>query len=356
MKFQKTKFLLLSGSLAAIACLFHQIHVFWWLALFVGLLLQRKIINGLLYAIPALVVPVGYMLAAFVYYSIPVEFNSFLQFVLRDFYSGHANIETGLTGVLFTSMSFFRTFLQVHGYIFVLLKNQPFYILGLAIPFVFFLAATFSLRSISFTLKIDAKAFFTPHIIAFLLHFIFAFISIGNAEFMVMLPFLMALTIPFLVPSETRVVSYIASGMLVWNILLGVLPLHTYVLDSSYMVANKVLYAGDDTTLFICNNKPHIQNIVLYNSGKNPLNLVSGINSTDETNLKESIESLLEHGVVVYTDCLYRPKTLSRASLLTGNRDDVFEGFSLLKIDSVETISGRYYFVQVEMNKENSTF
>jgi hypothetical protein len=347
-KSQKVKFLLLSGSFAAVACLFHQIHFFWWLALLIGLLLQRQVKNAILYAIPALIVPVAYMLAAFVYSNVPVEFNSFLQFVLRDFYSGTANVATGLTSVVFTAMSFFRTFLQVHGYIFVLIKVQPFYILGFALPFALFVVAMLFLRSISFSFKTHTKTFFIPHVIAFLLQFVFAFLSSGNAEFMVMLPFLLALTLPFIVSTEARVVSYIAAGMLIWNIALGVLPLRNGVLDSSEMMAKKVLYTDDSTNFFICYNKPHIECIVYYEKGKMPSNVVSGTNKGDGNELKAKMKSLLQEGVAIYTDCLNRPKTLSRASILIENRDDIFDGYSLVKVDSVETISGRFYLMQVK--------
>lgn len=348
-KSQKVKFLLLSGSFASVACLFHQIHFFWWLALLIGLLLHRQVKNAILYAIPALIVPVAYILAAFVYYNNPVEFDSLIQFVLRDFYSGHANVATGLTSLVFTAMSFFRTFLQVHGYIFLLLKVQPFYILGFAIPFALFVVTILFLNSIKFSFKINTKTFFIPHVIAFLLQFIFAFLSSGNAEFMIMLPFLMALTLPFIVLTEARVISYIASGMLIWNIVLGIAPLHSNGLDSTKMVASKVISTDENNTFFVVFNKPLIENFVHYQKGEEPVNVVSGTSKVDENGIKMKIKVALNEGKAVYTDCLFRPKTLSRESILTENRDDIFEGYTLVKVDSIETISGKYYLTQVSL-------
>jgi hypothetical protein len=345
---QKVKFLFLSGSFAALACLFHQIHFFWWVALPIGLLLQRQVKNAILFTIPALIVPIAYILATFVYYNNPIEPNSLLQFVFRDFYSGHANVATGLTSFMFTAMSLFRTFLQVHGYIFVLIKAQPIYILGFALSLVLFVVTLFFVKTIKFSFKIKTTAFLIPHIIAFILQFIFAFLSSGNAEFMVMLPFLMALTLPFFLSSETSVVSYIASGMLIWNITLGLIPLNNKILDSSKMVVSKVTGTDQCKTFFVVFNKPLIENIVKYQTKRMPSNVVSGINKVDVKEIKIIIEASLNAGKAVYTDCLSRPNTLSRESILTDTRNDIFEGYTLVKVDSLETISGKYYLTQVK--------
>jgi hypothetical protein len=49
----------------------------------------------------------------------------------------------------------------------------------------------------------------------------------------------------------------------------------------------------------------------------------------------------------MYTDCVDRPFTVSRASLLINDRKEVFSEFNMVRVDSVSSLSGVYYLTQI---------
>ena len=58
---EQTLWLLLSGILAALAVLFHQLHVWWWLGLLVGIIRLKSWKAIFSYALPALMIPLAYL-------------------------------------------------------------------------------------------------------------------------------------------------------------------------------------------------------------------------------------------------------------------------------------------------------
>src|SRR5690606_7110177 len=128
--FNKLKFVLLSSFFAAVACLFHQIHFFWWLGLMFGFFVVHKSFKTLFfYILPAWIVPLGYISVVVFYKKLPLNLENLLHFVLRDFYKGSVIAEFGLKTIFFSLVSLVRTFLQVHPTIWaVLQKNFLFFI------------------------------------------------------------------------------------------------------------------------------------------------------------------------------------------------------------------------------------
>ena len=139
---RRQRLLGLAGLLAALACLVHQLLVWWWLGLLLGLLLGRRPWssgrggrNGrgrpalgavLAYAAPALLVPLAYALAA------PAADGpgsaglvGVLRFALHDYLSGGARVELGGRALLLTAISLVRTLGQVHGNLLPLLRHWP---------------------------------------------------------------------------------------------------------------------------------------------------------------------------------------------------------------------------------------
>lgn len=349
----KTSHLLLSGFWAAFACLVHQIHFFWWLAILISLLKKRNLKLIFYYALPALIVPLGYVLVMAFYYSLPLSIESLTQFVFRDFHSGSATVSLGLKSILFVGISFVRTFIQVHGYFINLLKLHPWVFIGIGLAIASVFWGLMGFKKVLFE-KVSSISLFTgAHIIAFFLQLLFAFLSHGNAEFMVMLPFLLAIGLSSLLKNEIRIVGFIAGGMLIWNLSLGLVPLKTYNLDGNTLTARSIEKADSTKTLFIVFNKPAVENQVRFYVGNYPNNIISATQTLNYIGVRNAIEEALYNGKEVYTDCLFRPQTISRESLTIEFNPEIFAGFETKKVDSITTISGKYYIVKLINSDSN---
>ncbi len=224
--------------LAALACLFHQIHFFWWLGLGIGMIISspkdKDICKGvLLYLLGSLIVPVVYLT---VWMAVPQEASSFFHYVFHDYFYVDA-VGFSLKQALFlTPVNFVRTFFQVHGYIPSLLARYPFLAIGIIITLICFVleikVVTKKMRSVK-TVEVTEisvpAGFASMHLLIALLQLFFAFLSNGNAEFMVMIPFALLL---FVAASRfsTRLsacgIMLAAIGMGAWNICLGLIPYH----------------------------------------------------------------------------------------------------------------------------------
>ena len=341
-KHSNTANIYMSGFFAALACLAHQIHFFWWLAILLTLAAKKDFWNATRYALPAIIVPITYWLAMNLYYNINIDISSALEFVLRDYILGSATVSFGLKYLMLSAISFARTFIQVHGYF---VNLSYWHILGV-LGFIGLLTiAILRINLIRFT-KLPTNKWFTSAIIlATMLQLAFAIASHGNAEFMVMLPFLLAIVLSEITKNETVFVGFVALAMLVWNISLGLIPLSKRYVDNSYFVAQKVMEM--DRATFIVFNKPGVDNIVKYHQGIYPNNTFSGTKKSNVDSLKISIEQSVNNGKLVFTDCVDRPKTISRESITLSSNLEIFTQFNQQKNDSTKTLTGKYYIFKL---------
>jgi hypothetical protein len=339
--------ILLAGFFAAFACLVHQIHFFWWLAIILALFIKRDYRGALKYAIPALLVPIVYSLVLRLYYNIELSLESLLEFALRDFYSGSATVGFGLKYIVLSGISFFRAFLQVHGYLGNLMEISHWYILGVLGFIVLISIGLYNIKEMSASFKEILSPITLAFLIAFGLHILFAVMSHGNSEFMVMLPFLVAIILSKILSNEILLVGYIALAIFVWNISFGLIPLSRHSIDGNGMVAIAVEKSNSTQTLFVVFSKPSIDNQVRYYNGNYPTNTISATQTKDTGDVVEAIYIALSNGQTVYTDCIDRPKTISRESLTMVSNLQVFSGFHQQKVDSIKTLTGKYYLVKL---------
>ncbi len=339
--------ILISGLFAAFACLVHQIHFFWWLAILVSMFIRHDYRGALKYAIPALIVPIAYCLVLVLSYNIELSLESLLQLALRDFYSGSATIGFGLKYIALSSISFIRTFLQVHGYLGNLMEVSQWYILGLLGFVVLISIGLYNIKGASASFKEILSPFTSAISLALVLHLLFAILSHGNAEFMVMLPFLVAIILSKILSNEIRIVGFLAIAMLVWNISFGLIPLNRHSIDGSRMVAKAIGESDSTQTLFVVFNRPSIDNQVRYYNGNYPTNTISATQAKEIEDVVKTIHVALRNGQSVYTDCINRPKTTSRESLTISDNSVMLNCFHQQKVDSVKSLTGKYYLFKL---------
>ncbi len=129
------------------------------------------------------------------------------------------------------------------------------------------------------------------HLLAIIMQILFALLSSGNAEFMVMVPLLFVIVLSQLISNEIRFIGLFALGMLIWNLSIGLFPLHFHNLDNSNVLSTQIIKGQKNANqpLFVLFSKPRVENEVEYFTGSYPKNLVTGIQYDDINLVKARI-------------------------------------------------------------------
>lgn len=335
---------ILSGFFASLACLYHQIMFFWWLALAIPLLSRTNWKKFMVFTLPALIVPATYILIAAIE-GVNLSAKSLIQFVLSDYYNGNATIEFSYKIIAIGLINTARTFIQLHGYIGNLLTSTWYWWIHVATTLLFVILSVKSVATKKLTLKLNDD-FLRTHFIALLLQIAFAFLAGGNAEFMAMVPILFVI-----VTSKHKQIRsfflYSTVALAIWNISFGVLPYKVYGRDSSDLVIGSIEKSGNERVAYLLSNAPKVVNRLEYYNLKAPI--IIRYNEVSSQELLSSIDSLLSQGYTVYTNCINQPSVISRASLVSTTSKKVdFSRFNIHCIDSTQTPSGWVYLHKIE--------
>jgi hypothetical protein len=341
--------LLLSGLFAGVACLFHQIHFFWWFGLAVAaFLFQRKWLHLFLFAMPAFIVPVVYWLV-FARISEPVNGTAFLQFVFKSYFDGTASIGIGWQHFVLTPINFVRTFFQVHGLVSELILKNPFLLVAATIA-IFCLFISFCYISVKEFFRGKMTYFAQVHAVIFLMQFGFSFFSAGNAEFMVMLPFLLAIVLAEKFKNATRPLIFLCAGLAVWNFTFGIFPNHHYSFYPSDKLVQK--YSSDTSVLYVLHNRNLVLNRIYYETGQFPAGILKvPQNISQRQHFEKQIAGELKAGKTVYTNCVKPAIMFSRESFYVQKTDNQFlSAFAISPVDTLETFSGSEILYQLKLN------
>jgi hypothetical protein len=337
-----------SGFFSAFAILFHQVMVFWWVALAIGVIARYRKKGIVPFFSPALVAPVAYIAATWLEYG-SVSLSGLVKFGLLDYYNGTAKLELNGRVMLMWLLSMFRSFFQVHGYMFTLFKqNWTWWVAGIsAIALV-----GCGLVSAFTNSKIRKSALNQPiwiFMLAALLQILFALFAGGNAEFMVMLPALLAIILSVTVEVNPRALVITTLGMLTWNTTFGLIPLKYYTLDGSGMVVNNIIANPQPSkSAYLLHSLQRIENELEYRQSKQKPILL-GRAKLDSQQLADSLTVLLANGFAVYTDDYRRPQIVSREYIIEKSKfsDGLWASFRLIPCDSVATLTGCYPLYRV---------
>lgn len=343
-KSDKLLFSALASFFAVLAVCTHQLQIWWALALFIHIwfLTKRTIGSRLLFSIIMFLIPIIYFQTYVMgrYCNISIE-----AFILGKYHTGGARLDFSFKALLLTAVNFFRTFLQVHGQVIFLIKAYPF----AAIPViaVLFKIIVFILLKRQEIIQFQKRTIPNKFAILFLLTFIFnlffAFVSSGNAEFMVMLPFMMMAFVvyKFEVITHTRFLLPVLF-ILIWNLFTGILPSSFENLTQTNIQSK--LYIDHPEAYFLFENKPQVENQVCY--AKN-FELNNNFITADK------IQHYLDSGKTIYTDIGIKTTTLSRAAFLKNEQqNDILKNFKLTKTDSFQNLYGKNYIYLISKKDE----
>jgi hypothetical protein len=338
---------LYSGIWAAISVLFHQTYIFWWLGLLIGILTEKRKKPALLYIIISMIAPVVYMIVILTFDE-RSYWEGITGFIMGDF-RGNVRLELTGKGILLSIVNLIRSFIQVHGYIFNMVRDNLLLLIPGIVSSFFVLLAFLKLPGIN---KINiSKRFTIIHIIIIVLQFMFAMVSSGNAEFMVMIPVLSFILVPFLTLNYEKFLLRIMIAMAIWNISYGLIPLHY-----QNQAPEQFLYdaALSDKGIIIASDDQLIKSMLYYQTGNNNINsiykspAVLEIKGKDAGILVGVIDSALNICKDVYTNCLDEA-TISRSSIMEGTKNkDFFHKYETTLIKSWKLPTGTRSVYRVE--------
>jgi len=353
------KNIILSGIFATMGCLYHQIHIFWFLGLFFGWIMidgAFHLKRGIVFAAGFIIAPFAYLLVISMDLGQSLSMYNISHFVLHDYYTGAAGNHIGLNNCLLGGINLFRTFFQVHGQIWVMISNNKLWLipgiltLGSILYAVVFI---FKEKDLSIpkksglpTQNVTMKA----HLLIFILQLLFAIYNIGNAEFMVMLPVLAVIILAKADWIPVKSLAFTAASLFIWNFCFGIYPNHQLHFNADDQVTQFIIRHPEDK--FIAAEPAIILNQYYYQKDHWPLNVWPAPEyyqlhaPVDE--LIAKIDSTLSNGGNIYTDCTERPELMNRASLLGANMD-FFKGYDLKDTVAVfETDGGRHCISKIK--------
>ena len=249
-----------------VAVLCHQIHIFWLLAFLVP---QKNKPNSILPCI----LSVGSLVLCYVLYAKIYNINWY-SLPFYDISQGLVTTKPGMMNFIMTPISFIRTFFQIHGSMKDLFIDHPFnfifILMGIICVFILLINLKGILQLYKRFIAIIKKPrinFRNPLFIAIILHFSFAFYSVGNAEFMVMLPFLLILwQYERIANLSVMFIHYIGMSLLIWNFTFYIIPYAFYDfggIKQKLIELNKVFQTNAEPTLqnvFVTGD-----NVIIYN-------------------------------------------------------------------------------------------
>lgn len=335
--------IILSGVFVSIACLFHQIHIFWGIGLFIGLLATNKIKPLFVYSVTTLLVPFVYILVMIFYLKIDFSAANLMRFLGEYYYSNNANTEFGLINFIVTPITFFRTFFQVHGIVIDVLRLMPvfYFIIPVVLCFIILFIVK-AAKSIDFRkTKYKEYPFEFTHLFIFILQFSFAFYSHGNSEFMVMLPFLIPLFVPAFMEFDIKAIKYLGLAMLIWNFFFAIFP-NNYFDYQNNKALLKIIKDNPDK-VFILKERNIVVNQYYYEIGTEEYDRL-----VDNQNM-EAIKKLTKDEKVIYTDVLTKHVPFNRANVTSPSDDNnlIFKRH-ITKIDSD---LGEYFVDEIILRK-----
>ncbi|MCK4700575.1 MAG: hypothetical protein KAT38_09580, partial [Bacteroidales bacterium] len=336
--------LLISGLLASFAVLYHQIGVFWWLGLFIGLIIYRHSWKSILVFVTT-VVPVilAYVIVTFRLSEFEKSITGVFQFALRDYLTSGFDKTPGWQNFIFTPVNVIRSFVQIHGYIIRMIGENILWILPGLVSMLLIGAVLIRKGFLIRKTDILNRPFFITHLIILIFYIVFAFFAEGNAEFMVMIPFLGFLLLFSTIKIRDRSMILFGIALLVWNVSYGLIPRNNLEFTHYTMLESWIKKNPDAT--FIIKSDQQVISRLYYQSGvefypqiiKSPSSLIQ--QGMSVTGLYSKLDTLITRENQIYTDCVEYPGILSRQGVIdTGKDDCFFTEYEYEPVDSVETL------------------
>ncbi len=335
------KFVFAAGLFASIACLFHQIHVFWWLGLFLYVILmnkEKRFLSIVKYLSSALIIPIIYFL---VFVFTKNNYYSLVDFVFYDyFHYDNVSISFSFKAFLLTLINFIRSFVQAHGYFIPMVKQYPYMLVFAVIAICFFVIGIIKIRETTIkTNKNESdKIFAFSHLLIFFLQLIFAFLSNGNAEFMVMIPFALIIFFAYFLSIKKMPMIFFAVSLFIWNFSWGILPSHFLELNSSTVIM-RYIGENNDKCYYIKKGQT-VRNGLIYQNPERKINVISVKQGVDV-----DLDTIINDNEYLISDFVNK-ENFSRESLVF-DEIKLSEKYNISNYDTIKYDLGEVLLVKI---------
>ncbi|MDR0971429.1 MAG: hypothetical protein LBM25_03480 [Bacteroidales bacterium] len=330
----KTYKVVLCGLSTAIGCLFHQIVVFVLICSFFFILFREKFKNVVIFVLISLIIPLVYFLVIYFNFG-EINIKTITNFVLHDYVNDTAQMPILKNIFPLFFLSFIRTFIQVHGYIHTIIIDSPiFSYLTIAFSFIFFVLGIVKLFKIK---RCSINLFSQKWMVLFLwslliFYLAFAIFSNSNAEFMVIVPFLIVFLLVYYLKNIRKSLLYFAIMLLIWNFFFFLIPFSTMKMNNNYDIAKKIHQKED--AIFLLDSKVEVDNIYAYKYRKEPVNTFKPSKITSE-----EFNNWIKDKKEIYTDVFGSSFAISRKTIVEENTNRkkenvVFSNKNLFKKES----------------------
>lgn len=341
---------ILSALTLAIGCLFHQIVIFAWLASFLIFIFNGRRRYILQYFLISLIIPIVYIIVVY-YQEGSVGINAIMNFVFHDYKNSNAEMPILSNVILLSAISFFRTFIQVHGYVFEIISLYPLIsslVISIALGFlVYGIIYLFRLKKRQLTV-FQERRFVRYCWGMFILYFAFAAFSNGNAEFMVILPFLIILLLVYYFEYLSRALFGLGIFMYVFNLFFALIPMANMKLNSNEEIVN--LMIDQPNAVFVLKDKVAVENIYAYKQRKENVGVTFRASEVSQ----EKFDSWLKENKTIYTDYFEEKDLTSRATIAKSKTNDIKTSNPI--INNKNSFYPKYKFTSLVCEKEIWTY
>ncbi len=351
---QKVSFVVYSCVLMSMAALFHQMHIIWLLVTAVTFIMGNKRHGFLYLLISGIIILCAYCSVIIYYNNESLSVESITRFVLYDYYTGEAGNAIGLSNFYLTGINFIRSFIQIHGNIYYLIKANLIYAIPIIICIVLLLVQIRKYINTKNTVihsRISPNKIIKKYILSvFIAHLLFAFYAQGNAEFMVMLPFLLLIYLGLAFEKYMINFLYIGIAIFVWNFGYGLYPQkYEDLQNKKYMTSyynNKDIYILQQANLY--------KNMFYYVTHTHCTNIYK--TPADYKSKNQSylfLDSLIKHSnSLILTDAIGNKTIGTRKALLSDDFDaKFFSNYTLIPFYTQSNSLGDYNMMQIENGK-----
>lgn len=341
----KKSYYVLAILILTIAVLFHQLMI-WWLLItlfFIGLKSRRY---SILLAFTSGMLILGvYSVVLYINGEDYFNIQKLIQFVLNDYYTGEAKNSFGMNYILLTGINLVRSFIQFHGSLFPLVSDH----LWLWIPVVLLWSGLiFSVFQLFRNLKKSSNVRWFYYFISLaIIYILFSLYAMGNAEFMIMIPFLIIISLTVRYQLNIQWLQLILGCLIVWNIGFGLIVNN----QKDLYHKNWYLTYQNEHAIFIMQEANLLKNMQYYHTHQEAQTIYKLPADYTEKNqspafLDTVIINSLKQGKTIYTDIRATMSKGTRKGLLSNGLNDDFKKryiFETYYKDSdyiVETIKG----------------
>lgn len=344
----KNKFykVILCAMACVLGCLFHQIAIFTLVCSFFVFMFNGKGKNIITFLIISLIIPIAYSLIVFLQEG-SLSLQAITNFALHDYKTSYAEMPILKNVILLSAISLVRTFIQVHGYMFEIYSHYPIIsisVISIAIGF-FIIGIYFCLKLKKRDLTLFNERRFVRYLwVMLILYFGFAAFSNGNAEFMVIIPFLIILLLMYYFSNLSKAIFGIGLFMFVWNLFFALFPMGYLKLNSNNELYGLVI--KEKEAVFLLKDKVAVDNIYAYNQLNQ--NISNTYKLSQVTN--EQFNNWIEEDKKIYTDYFGTKEALSRVHIAESKTNKIAND-NPIRINQSK-FKPRHKFISLSGNKE----